>query len=148
MRSVGVAALVAVSWVGSALAAAEGPAGIWTTEDRDSKIRIAPCGKSFCATILWAKTSAKDENNPNPALRNRGLVGIELSRDIRPDGSGGWAASMYNPENGQTYKTTLQPKGGRQLEVGGCVLGGLLCGSETWQRSGETASTGSIAPSR
>ena len=148
MRSVSVAALVAVSWVGSALAVSESPSGVWTTEDRDSKIRISPCGKNLCATIMSAKTAAKDENNPNPALRGRGLVGIELSRDIRPDGNGGWAASMYNPENGQTYKTTLQPKGARQLEVGGCVLGGLICGSETWQRAGDTASTGSITPSR
>ena len=147
MRRTGVAAVLAASWIGSAAIAAEGPAGVWTTEDRDSKIRIASCGKAYCATILWAKKTMKDENNPNPALRERGIVGIELSRDIRPTGDG-WAGSMYNPENGQTYKTTLQLKSERTLEVGGCVLGGLLCGSETWQRASDTASTGSITPTR
>ena len=97
----------------------------------------------LCATILRAKGGGQDEQNPDPSLRSRSVVGLNLSRDIRPDGKGGWQGSMYNPQNGKTYKTTLTPKGS-ELEVGGCVLGGLLCGSETWERSGEA--TGSLSP--
>ena len=114
------------------------------TEERDSKIHIRPCGKALCASILWARGAGRDGNNPEPGLRERSIVGIELSRDIRQDGKGGWIGSMYNPDNGQTYATTLQRKSERTLEVGGCVLGGLLCGSETWQRAPD--STASVDP--
>ena len=142
MRHLAIALIIPASLaVGHTARAADGPVGIWLTEEKSSKIRIANCGKAMCATVLWAKTGGVDDQNPDPALRNRPVVGLALSRDIRPDGKGAWAASMYNPENGKTYKTTLKPKG-RELEVGGCVLGGLLCGSETWAKAGET--TGSV----
>jgi uncharacterized protein (DUF2147 family) len=136
-------ALAVSTWFVAPAVAAENPTGVWMTEEKSSKIRIAPCGKLLCATILWAKDGGMDDQNPDPALRKRSMIGRALSRDIRPDGKGTWKGSMYNPENGKTYKTTLTPKGG-ELEVGGCVLGGLLCGSETWERTAEaTASVGS-----
>lgn len=151
MRTIGTTALAATAvaaagWIGSAVAASEGPVGIWMTEERDSKIHIRPCGKALCASILWAKGGGRDHNNPEPGLRDRSIVGLDLSRDIHSDGKGGWVASMYNPDNGQTYATTLQRKGERTLEVGGCVLGGLLCGSETWQRAPDSTASADPAP--
>lgn len=130
--------------LGPASASPDSPVGIWMTEERDSKIRVVSCGKNVCATILWAKTAGLDENNPDPSLRGRSIVGIDLSRDMKPDGKGGWAGSIYNPDNGKTYKATMQRKNEGQLEVGGCVLGGLLCGSETWSRQPD--STASVMP--
>lgn len=140
------AAWIGAAWIGAAAAAPEGPTGIWMTAERDSKIHIRPCGKAICASIVWAKGAGRDDNNPDPSLRGRSIVGIDLSRDIRSNGKGGWVASMYNPENGQTYATTLQRRGDRALEVGGCVLGGLLCGSETWERAPD--STASVETAR
>ena len=136
--------LICAGSVGPAWASSASPIGVWMTEERESRIKIAPCGKALCATVLWARTSGTDRNNPDPGLRNRNIIGIDLSRDFKSDGSGGWTGSIYNPQNGKTYKATLQVRSDRELEVGGCVLGGLLCGSETWSReSGGT--TGSIA---
>lgn len=140
------AAIMSAALLSPALASSDSPVGVWMTEERDSKIRIAPCGKSVCATILWAKAGGVDGNNPDPALRGRNIVGLDLSRDMKPDGKGGWAGSIYNPENGKTYKATMQRKSDGELEVGGCVLGGLLCGSETWSRQPE--STASVTPAR
>lgn len=141
MRHIGMAGVLAASWIGSVAAASEAPLGTWITEEKDSKVRISTCGKALCATVAWAKTGGSDENNPNPALRSRSLVGLDLSRDFKPDGKGGWAGSIYNPDNGKTYAATLQPRGARELEVGGCVLGGLLCGSETWQRAPDSTAS-------
>ncbi|HMO30566.1 DUF2147 domain-containing protein [Enterovirga sp.] len=143
MRRLATALVIPASLAGPAAIAAESPAGLWLTEEHSSKIRIAPCGKMLCATIVWARSADADDQNPDPALRKRPVIGLSLSRDIRPDGKGAWQGSMYNPENGKTYKTTLTPKG-RALEVGGCVLGGLLCGSETWERT--DMATGSLPP--
>lgn len=141
MRRLATALVIPATLAGPVARAADNPSGIWLTEERSSKIKIASCGKAMCATILWAKGAGLDDHNPDPTMRGRPVTGLALSRDIRPDGKGAWQGSMYNPENGKTYKTTLTPKG-RELEVGGCVLGGLLCGSETWARSAET--TGSV----
>ncbi|MDB5560246.1 MAG: hypothetical protein JWQ36_3180 [Enterovirga sp.] len=122
-------------------AAAEGGriTGVWLTENGDSKIRISPCGKAYCGTVVWAKTNGLDQNNPDPALRKRAIVGMPLTRDMRPAGSR-FAGSMYNPENGKTYSVTMQVSGSSKLEVEGCVLG-FLCGGESWSRlPDETAS--------
>jgi uncharacterized protein (DUF2147 family) len=122
-------------------AAAEGGriTGVWLTENGDSKIRISPCGKTYCGTVVWAKTNGVDDKNPNPAMRGRSIVGLPLTKDMRPAGDR-YAGSMYNPENGKTYSVTMQVQGSSKLEVEGCVLG-FLCGGESWSRlAEETAS--------
>lgn len=130
-----------------AQAGPDGLVGTWLTDEGDSKIKMAPCGKAFCGTIVWAKVNTPDAHNPDPAGRKRGIVGLTLTKDMRASGSG-WEGSMYNPENGKTYSVTMQVKAGDKLEVGGCVLG-VLCGSETWSRTTEeTASAASVTLAR
>ncbi|WP_375460089.1 DUF2147 domain-containing protein [uncultured Enterovirga sp.] len=148
MRHLVTASIVAATTLIAPLAwaAPESPTGVWMTEERDSKVRIAPCGKNMCATIIWAKKTGTDENNPDPALRTKSIIGTDLSRDMRPDGKGGWAGSIYNPENGKTYQATMQRRNEKELEVAGCVFGGLLCGSETWTRQAD--STASVTPAQ
>ena len=117
--------------------------GVWLTENGDSKIRISPCGRSYCGTVVWAKTNGVDENNPDPGLRKRSIVGMPLTKDIRPAGDR-YAGSIYNPENGKTYSVTMNVKGPTKLEVEGCVLG-FLCGGESWSRlPDETASAEAV----
>lgn len=141
MRTVMMAAIVAsVAQVGGALADSGSLTGVWLTENSDSKIRMTPCGKAFCGTVIWAKTNDLDVHNPDPALRRRSIVGMPLTTNMKPNGDGRWAGSIYNPENGKTYSVTMQQKSTSQLEVEGCVLG-VLCGSDTWSRQpDETAS--------
>ena len=122
--------------------------GTWMTDEGESKIRIAPCGKVFCGTIVWAKTNGLDTHNPDPNERKRSIIGLTLTKDMRPAKAGLWEGSIYNPENGKTYAVTMQTKGADKLEVEGCVLG-VLCGSDTWARQNEeTASAAPIIPSR
>jgi uncharacterized protein (DUF2147 family) len=141
MRVTMMAGAATLLFAGAAAAAEAGPlAGVWLTENGDSKIRISTCGKAYCGTIVWAKTSGTDENNPDPSLRKRSIVGLPLTKDMRPAGDRGYAGSIYNPENGKTYSVTMQVKGTSKLEVEGCVMG-FLCGGESWSRlPDETAS--------
>ncbi|NNM73324.1 DUF2147 domain-containing protein [Enterovirga aerilata] len=121
--------------------------GVWLTENGDSKIRISPCGKGYCGTVVWAKTQGVDENNPDPSLRKRPIVGMPLTRDMRPAGDR-YAGSIYNPDNGKTYSVTMQVRGTSKLEVEGCVLG-FLCGGESWSRlPDETASAEPVPKAR
>lgn len=128
------------------------PTGTWLTEGGESRIRFGKCGLVPCGTIVWAKEESKDENNPDPALRNRSIIGIPLITNIQPDKEGGWTASLYNPDNGKTYDGKLRLKDPNTLEVSGCVLGGLICGSQIWARVNEPPAgargeaAGTVAP--
>jgi uncharacterized protein (DUF2147 family) len=109
---------------------ANGPTGTWFTAEGDSKIKIEPCGQTFCATIVWVKP-------PEPgAAPGPDYVGTQLSRDLKRNPTGELAGTMLNPENGKTYNVTAKMKNANALEIGGCVLA-ILCGSETWARAPE-----------
>ena len=147
MRAALMAGSAALLFAGGAAAAEGGVTGVWTTENGDSKIRISSCGKAYCGTVIWAKTNGLDENNPDPALRKRSIIGMPLTKDMKPNGDGGFSGSIYNPENGKTYSITMQVKGPSKLEVEGCVLG-ILCGSESWSRMADETASVSSAPGK
>lgn len=110
------------------------PTGTWLTPGGDSQIRIGRCGAAYCGTI--AKVMAgetRDVNNPDAGLRGRSLVGVALTRDMRPSGEG-WEGSLYNFRDGKTYTGKLAMKGPNVLELSGCVLGGLICKKQMWTR--------------
>lgn len=133
---------------GASMAAVQGqdPVGTWLTEGGESRVRFGRCGPTQpqlpCGTIVWAKEESKDDNNPDPSLRGRSIVGIPLITNIQPDPEGGWTAALYNPENGKTYTGKIRLKNTNLLEVSGCVLGGLICGSQTWSKVVDTARPG------
>ncbi|MBV9077417.1 MAG: DUF2147 domain-containing protein [Methylobacteriaceae bacterium] len=141
----GLAAAIFAS-TGAAAAGPEHLVGTWMTESRDSKIRVAPCGRVYCATVVWAKTNSLDARNPDPGLRRRGTIGMQLTKDMRPAGDGSLSGSIYNPEDGKTYSASMNLRGTNDLEVSGCVLGGLICGSETWKRDSEDTASAAPAP--
>lgn len=142
---VSVLAALAASVLPWGVAAAESSSlvGVWMTENADSKIRLSPCGRALCGTVVWAKTDSLDPHNPDPTLRRRSVVGMPLTTNMKPSRDGGWAGNIYNPQDGKTYVITMQSRGADKLEVEGCVLG-VLCGSETWSRQPEE--TASAAP--
>ena len=61
-------------------------------------------------------TTRSDVKNPDPSLRTRPLVGIELLSDYRYE-DGKWQGSLYDPESGKTYKSqmTVDDKGNLQM---------------------------------
>ena len=130
------AALVAsMALAGPALAAPDapqpnGPTGTWFTAEGDSKIKIEPCGQTFCATIVWVKQEGSKAPN------GQDYVGLQLSQDLKRNAKGELAGTMLNPENGKSYDITAKLKNANALEIGGCVLA-ILCGSETWARAPE-----------
>ncbi|MBX9844372.1 MAG: DUF2147 domain-containing protein [Xanthobacteraceae bacterium] len=124
----------------SAATAAE-PTGTWLTQQGDARIRIAKCGANMCGTIVWLREPIDpqtgkpqvDDKNQNPALRNRRVIGLRIFA-MAPDGTGGYAGSIYNADDGQTYRSKIILRSPAQLEVQGCA--GPLCGSEQWRRAG------------
>jgi uncharacterized protein (DUF2147 family) len=125
-------------------ARAADPTGIWLTENGEARIRIYRCGEALCGTVLSLKepndpATGKpklDKFNQDSSKRARPLIGIELMSGLKPSAAPDrWEGSLYNPEDGNTYKGILSAQGLLAVKLQGCVLGGLICKSETWKRT-------------
>jgi uncharacterized protein (DUF2147 family) len=85
--------------------------GIWETEAKDGKMELYQCGNSYCGKLLKGAdiinpdgSSKKDVKNPDPQLRSRDLVGIEILTGLSFDGKEYQNGRIYNGANGKTYK--------------------------------------------
>jgi uncharacterized protein (DUF2147 family) len=132
MKFVSVAVLSASLLSTPALAQAEDPSGTYLSESGDTQVRIAKCGPAHCGTIVSVKGEAKDVNNPDPQKRTRSLVGVQMISDIQPSGQG-FTGQLYNYKDGKTY-TGKMSFAGKAMQLSGCVLGGLICRSQTWTK--------------
>lgn len=111
------------------------PSGEWRVADGTATVRIHRCGAAFCGNVATTSTPAgKDERNPDPAKRNKSVLGLEVLIDMRPDGQNLWAGTSYNAEDGQLYAARISLQSESSLKVEGCVPGGGACGSEIWSR--------------
>lgn len=123
--------------------AAEPVHGDWLTQSGSAKVRVAPCADKarLCGVVVWLKAPVDkagrpttDANNPDPALRTRPVVGLQLIRDFKPAANGRWTdGRIYDPQTGRTYasKLSLNPDG--TLKVEGCLA--VVCQAQTWKRA-------------
>lgn len=114
--------------------AADGIEGIWASTDGESRIRIAPCGAKFCSQIVWLRIARKDENNEKEALRERNVLGIQISDNLTLAGNNKWAGSVYSPEKGKTYRGFATVKGDDMTMKGCLTKAGILCQKVTFTR--------------
>ncbi len=132
MKTLFIAAMVSVCSAGAALA--QTPIGEWAVENGQAHIRIVSCGTGLWGVISWTKgPPGTDENNPDPAKRTRSMMGVPILINMQP-GRTRWEGQVYNAENGSTYDSNISLVSADQLRIEGCVLGGLICGGETWTR--------------
>jgi uncharacterized protein (DUF2147 family) len=118
-------------------AAPQSVEGLWLNDDRKGLVQIAPCGQKLCGRIV--KVLSRDPNapktdihNPDPALRNRGFLGLPVLTGFARDGNVWKGGRAYDPESGKSYKSTLQLNPDGSLRVTGCVF--FICESRRWTR--------------
>ncbi|ABD88282.1 DUF2147 domain-containing protein [Rhodopseudomonas palustris] len=117
------------------------PFGTWLTQAGDAKVLVKPCGSAICGKVVWLKQSIDaatgkpqtDDKNPDPSLRTRRIVGLQLFLDMLPATSSSWSGRVYNADDGNSYASTVALLDAGRLEVRGCA--GALCGSEIWTRA-------------
>jgi uncharacterized protein (DUF2147 family) len=128
--------ILALSLVMLALPASAQPAdpsGTYLSETGETRVRIARCGGAYCGTIISVQGEAKDVNNPDPKLKGRNLVGIQMISNIQPTAEG-FTGQLYNYKDGKTYSGKMSFAGGKAMQLSGCVFGGLICRSQTWAK--------------
>jgi uncharacterized protein (DUF2147 family) len=134
--------LTAIAWAGVIGAAnAEPPTelfGVWRTQSHGAHVAISDCGDgSPCGVLVWAPPTitngvTRDERNPNQALRSRPLVGVPILWGLRASRDSWRDGRLYNPDTGQTFRTSMTPTSPRHIRLTGCL--GPLCRSEIWTR--------------
>jgi uncharacterized protein (DUF2147 family) len=118
------------------------PTGVWLTQAGDARVRVSKCGGGICGVIVGLRdpndpATGKpqvDDKNPNPALKNRPMIGLPLFSGMHPAGPNKWSGQIYNADDGSTYASSISVTGPDTLRVEGCV--GALCGGENWSRVG------------
>ncbi|MBI4594802.1 MAG: DUF2147 domain-containing protein [Candidatus Tectomicrobia bacterium] len=123
--------------------------GLWHTPDKDSKIEIFICGDYYCGRIAWlqepdyppddkggmAGKPQIDRNNPDPHLRTRPLINLNILEGFIYMGDNLWAkGNIYNPEDGQFYKGKMKLATPSRLEVRGFIGISLFGGTSVWTR--------------
>jgi uncharacterized protein (DUF2147 family) len=117
--------------------------GAWLTQAGDAKVVVRPCGAAICGKVVWLKQPIDsatgkpqaDDKNPDPSLRTRRIIGLQLFSDMLPSTSSSWSGRVYNADDGKSYASTVTLLDAGRLEVRGCTGG--LCGNEIWTRSAQ-----------
>jgi uncharacterized protein (DUF2147 family) len=135
-------ALTALAFTAGPLSAVD-PGGVWLTDGGEARVRIADCGGALCGTVLSLRDPNDpatgrphtDKNNADASKRGRPVVGIQVLFGMKPSGADKWTGQIYNAKDGKTYSGSMTVQGASALKLEGCVLGGLICRSETWTRT-------------
>ena len=130
---------------GFSVYAAEGDhlLGIWFNEEKDAKIEIYKCGNKFCGKIIWLEepneedgTPKIDDENPDPDLQNRPLMGLNLLEGFIYEGEDLWEdGTIYNPRDGKTYSCYLKLETETRLKVRGYIGFSLIGKTNYWTRA-------------
>jgi len=135
-------ALAGLGALGGVAEAAAGPTGpnavlgdYWT-EDREAIARIFREDGAYHGRLVWTEDAdAKDDENPDEALRDRALRGLVFVRGFRWNGDGRWVdGEVYAPDDGKTYSGRIAMDGPDTLELRGYVGIPLFGRTATWQR--------------
>jgi len=107
------------------------PAGIWRNPQNSVHVRLHPCRKSWCGTVVWANEKAKKDSarggTPN-------LVGTELFRDFEEVSDKVWKGKVFVPDLNRVFSGTGTAKDQNTVVASGCLIGKIGCKSQTWTR--------------
>jgi uncharacterized protein (DUF2147 family) len=112
--------------------------GRWQTETKHGIVEVERCGASICGKLvgsdgLKANPNLLDINNKDASLRGRRMMNLQFMSGFARAGSGWDGGTIYNGDDGGTYKATITPIDADHLKVRGCIVW-PLCKSQTWTR--------------
>jgi uncharacterized protein (DUF2147 family) len=144
------AAAATVSLYAGAAVSAGADLGTWLNSERKGKIQLRECGEDgLCGEIVWMKDPVdekgrpwRDQLNPDPNLRSREVVGIDVIIGAKKIAPMTWQGQIYDPEVGKVYYLKHLKVGREQVEIKGCLPAGWPCRTKYWTRSTPVAQPG------
>ena len=107
------------------------PTGVWRNNKDSVRIRIAPCGRGLCGTVVQASEEAREKAAAGGTER---LVGTQLFRELERGDDGVWHGEVFVPDVGTSVEGTLEQDGPSTLIASGCLIAGFACKTQTWTR--------------
>ena len=124
-----------------AAAFAQDVIGKWKLEDGSAIVEVYQAGDVFNGKIVWLEnpteddgTPAVDNNNPDPKLRSRQLIGLNMLSGLKKNGAEYTGGSIYDPGNGKTYNCSMKVEGDVLKVRGSLDKKGLLGRTMDWYR--------------
>ncbi|MBX2806215.1 MAG: DUF2147 domain-containing protein [Hyphomicrobiales bacterium] len=157
VRRVKISCAIAL-WIGflttSVLAAdelkSEDVFGSWRLPENNSIVDIYECSGRVCVKVVSvADPGRRDVRNPDPALRDRLLIGIVIADKFQrardpsdlSERKFQWRGQLYSTLDGATYDGSLNLLDKDTITMVGCVLSGLFCEAKTFKRIKNEAPT-------
>ncbi len=116
--------------------------GYWLSGSGQAQIHIYKEGDKYFGKVIWLKVPddpkrggpKKDYNNPDPAQRDKLILGSIILRDFKFN-DGEWIGGrVYDPQNGKDYKCYMKMKDQKTMSMRGYVGVSLLGRTEIWSR--------------
>ncbi|WP_420383101.1 DUF2147 domain-containing protein [Novosphingobium sp.] len=122
-----------------AMAKPDPAVGRWGTPADHGIVDIRSCGGGICGRLIGSDVirstpGKKDSRNTDTAKRNRPLKGVTLLSGFHKTANGWDGGSVYNPEDGRTYKATITMDGPNTLDLKGCIVW-PACKTQEWHRT-------------
>jgi uncharacterized protein (DUF2147 family) len=115
--------------------------GDWQTGSGKGRVRIEKNGSKYNGKLFWLRepldengVAKKDFMNPDPALRNRSKIGIQVLLGFNWDEDSYENGTIYDPENGKTYSCTIEMVNANTLNVRGYIGISLIGRTDVWKR--------------
>ena len=113
---------------------AEDAFGVWLNPENQSHTEFYKCGDGVCAKLVKVVDGQKtDDKNPDPAKRNRPIVGLVIMEGAKKAGPNKWAGTVYIRAEGKSYSGTVTVKSKNELDLSGCVAA-IFCKTSTLTR--------------
>lgn len=131
------------------------PVGEWLVDNGSARVEIAPCpgeAQKLCGRITWLKSPndesgrpRRDVKNPNPELRQRRVLGVQMLSGLTPSEDWLWSGGkIYDPKSGKLYASKMRLGADGALKVDGCVI--MICRTQTRSRTRWVGASGLPRP--
>ena len=116
--------------------------GKWKLDDGTAIVEVYKSGDAFNGKIVWLEeptdengAPAKDKNNPDPALRKRELIGLNMLSGLKKTAENEYSGGkIYDPGNGKTYNCSMKVEGNVLKVRGSLDKRGLIGRTMDWFR--------------
>ena len=124
-----------------AAAFAQDVVGKWKLEYGTAIVEVYKSGDAYNGKIVWLEkpteadgSPAIDDLNPDPKLRTRQVLGLNMLNGLKKNGNEYTGGTIYDPGNGKTYNCSMKVEGDVLKVRGSLDKRGLLGRTMDWFR--------------
>lgn len=105
--------------------------GLWLNPKGSVAVRTGPCGAKLCGWVAWANAKATKDAIDSGVTR---LIGTALLENYTLSGTDLWQGTVFVPDMGHRFSSTIARVNPDTLRIKGCLIGGFFCKSQIWHR--------------